>query len=208
MTTAPQHNEKPQQPWLAYKRAMVVVAHPDDAEFAFGGTLAKLVTEGMELAYVICTNGDKGSSDPEMTSSRLAIIREREQRDARAREQQQRRDQAEPEGVRVLVPARPLQPVAVLPRALIAVGAAGGAWKSSGDRGTSSTQLSTPSSSPMKTVNRMTISIPPYSAAAGAVLPVASSPSASAHGSSGAGAPRRALIARLIANNRKPSPMA
>ena len=84
MTTAPHQNEKPEQPWLAYKKAMVIVAHPDDAEFGFGATLAKLVKEGMELAYVLCTNGDKGSSDPEMTSLHLAIIREQEQRAAAA----------------------------------------------------------------------------------------------------------------------------
>ena len=82
MTTEPQQNENPAQPWLVYKRAMVVVAHPDDAEFGCGGTLAKLVKEGMELAYVLCTNGNKGSNDPEMTSDRLAVIREQEQRDA------------------------------------------------------------------------------------------------------------------------------
>ena len=61
---------------------MVVVAHPDDAEFGCGGTMAKLVKEGMELAYVICTNGNKGSNDLSMTSDRLAVIREQEQRDA------------------------------------------------------------------------------------------------------------------------------
>ena len=84
MTTEQPQNEKPDQPWLAYTRAMVVVAHPDDAEFGFGGTLAKLVKEGMELAYVICTNGNKGSGDPDMTSPRLAVIREQEQRAASA----------------------------------------------------------------------------------------------------------------------------
>ncbi len=84
MTTEPQNDEKPEQPWLAYKRAMVVVAHPDDAEFGFGGTLVKLVKEGMELAYVMCTSGDKGSRDLDMTSSRLTTIREREQREAAA----------------------------------------------------------------------------------------------------------------------------
>ena len=84
MTVEPSDNRKPDQPWLAYKRAMVIVAHPDDAEFGYGGTLAKLVKEGMELAYVICTNGNKGSSDPEMTSARLAVIREEEQRAASA----------------------------------------------------------------------------------------------------------------------------
>ena len=82
MTIAGQQNKQPNQPWLCYARAMVVVAHPDDAEFGFGRTLAKLVKEGMELAYVLCTNGDKGSGDPEMTVTRLATIREKEQRAA------------------------------------------------------------------------------------------------------------------------------
>ena len=84
MTTERPQNEDPNQPWLAYKRAMVVVAHPDDAEFGFGGTLAKIVKEGMQLAYVLCTSGDKGTGDPDMTSAQLAIIRQQEQRDASA----------------------------------------------------------------------------------------------------------------------------
>ena len=84
MTTERPQNEAPNQPWLAYKRAMVVVAHPDDAEFGFGGTLAKIVKEGMQLAYVLCTSGDKGTGDPDMTSAQLAIIRQQEQRDASA----------------------------------------------------------------------------------------------------------------------------
>ena len=82
MTTESPRNEDGNEPWLAYKRALVVVAHPDDAEFGFGGTLAKIVNEGMELAYVLCTNGDKGSSDPDITSLQLAITREQEQRAA------------------------------------------------------------------------------------------------------------------------------
>ena len=69
-------------PWDKHKRAMVVVAHPDDAEFGFAGTLARLTREGMELAYVLCTDGDKGTSDPDMTSERLAVIRREEQRAA------------------------------------------------------------------------------------------------------------------------------
>ena len=82
MTTQYPENENPSQPWLTYKRALVVMAHPDDAEFGCGGTLAKLVNNGMELAYVVCTNGNKGSNDLTMTSDRLAVIRESEQRGA------------------------------------------------------------------------------------------------------------------------------
>ena len=84
MSSNASENAIPSRPWLVYRRAMIVVAHPDDAEFGFGGTLAKLAGEGMVLAYVICTNGNKGSADPEMTSERLAGVREKEQRAASA----------------------------------------------------------------------------------------------------------------------------
>lgn len=64
--------------------AMVVVAHPDDAEFMVAGTVAKWAAAGCTVTYVIVTRGDKGSDDPEMTPSRLATIREAEQRAAGA----------------------------------------------------------------------------------------------------------------------------
>ena len=63
-------------------RVLVVVAHPDDAEFGCGGTVAKWVKEGREVAYVVLTNGDKGSADRGMTSERLARIRAEEQPNA------------------------------------------------------------------------------------------------------------------------------
>ncbi len=61
---------------------LVIVAHPDDAEFICGATVARWCAEGREVNYVLATSGDKGSSDPEMTSERLAAIREKEQRQA------------------------------------------------------------------------------------------------------------------------------
>lgn len=64
------------------KSAMVVVAHPDDAEFLAAGTVAKWCRAGSEVTYVVVTKGDKGSDDPDMTPSQLAKIREKEQRDA------------------------------------------------------------------------------------------------------------------------------
>jgi len=63
----------------APKRVMVVTAHPDDAEFGCAGTIANWIINGSQVIYVVCTNGDKGSSDPEMTSERLADIRRQEQ---------------------------------------------------------------------------------------------------------------------------------
>lgn len=44
--------------------------------------VASWTRQGREVVYVVCTNGDKGSSDPQMTSERLAEIRRREQLDA------------------------------------------------------------------------------------------------------------------------------
>lgn len=63
-------------------RVLVIVAHPDDAEFGAGGTLARWAREGREVFLAVTTNGDKGSSDPEMTSERLMRLREEEQREA------------------------------------------------------------------------------------------------------------------------------
>lgn len=65
-----------------HERALVITAHPDDAEFGAGGTIARLVQQGTQVAYVIVTSGNKGSSDRAMTPQRLAAIREAEQRNA------------------------------------------------------------------------------------------------------------------------------
>jgi len=58
---------------------MVVSPHPDDAEIGAGGTIASWVKLEREVILVVCTNGDKGSSDPDMTSERLPQIRRQEQ---------------------------------------------------------------------------------------------------------------------------------
>ena len=65
-----------------FSRAMVVVAHADDAEWGCSGTVARWCAEGWDVAYVICTDGSKGSDNPAMTSSQLVKIREDEQREA------------------------------------------------------------------------------------------------------------------------------
>ncbi len=58
---------------------LVVVAHPDDAEFGAAGTVARLIREGKKVVYIVCTSGEKGTSDRTMKPTRLAEIREREQ---------------------------------------------------------------------------------------------------------------------------------
>lgn len=64
------------------RRILVIVAHPDDAEFGCAGSVAHWVDEGCEVFYCLLTNGDKGSADPAMTPERLAAVREEEQRAA------------------------------------------------------------------------------------------------------------------------------
>jgi len=61
---------------------LVVVAHPDDAEFGAGGTVARWVREGRQVAYVVCTSGEKGTQDRSIDPRRLAEIREGEQQAA------------------------------------------------------------------------------------------------------------------------------
>ncbi|MCL0044421.1 PIG-L family deacetylase [Dehalococcoidia bacterium] len=60
------------------QRAMVVFAHPDD-EIGCAGTIATWAKGGTEVAFVLCTNGDKGTEDLELTPYLVAQTREREQ---------------------------------------------------------------------------------------------------------------------------------
>jgi LmbE family N-acetylglucosaminyl deacetylase len=62
--------------------AMVIIAHPDDAEFTVAGTVVTWTQAGCRVTYVICTDGNAGSHEPGMTRERLAEIRRREQRAA------------------------------------------------------------------------------------------------------------------------------
>jgi len=64
------------------ERVLVVAAHPDDIEFGAAGTVARWVTEGATVGYLLVTRGDKGSDDPTTDMAALAELREREQRAA------------------------------------------------------------------------------------------------------------------------------
>lgn len=61
---------------------LVIQAHPDDAEFLCGGTVARLVAEEHDVDYLFISRGEQGSNDPTMTSDRIAAMREQEQRRA------------------------------------------------------------------------------------------------------------------------------
>ncbi len=62
------------------KRVLVLVAHPDDAEFFAGGTIARFVAEGAQARYVIAADGRRGSFT--QPSEALAHVRQEEARRA------------------------------------------------------------------------------------------------------------------------------
>jgi LmbE family N-acetylglucosaminyl deacetylase len=64
------------------ERALVVISHPDDAEFGAAATIAQLTAAGVRVDYVVTTDGSKGTEDPDMTPEELASTRMAEQRDA------------------------------------------------------------------------------------------------------------------------------
>ncbi|MBI4220040.1 MAG: PIG-L family deacetylase, partial [Chloroflexi bacterium] len=64
------------------ERAMVVFAHPDDAEIGAGAVAAAWAKRGCEVTFVLCTNGGSGSGDPSMESRTLVGLRRQEQHEA------------------------------------------------------------------------------------------------------------------------------
>jgi LmbE family N-acetylglucosaminyl deacetylase len=66
------------------ERALVIAAHPDDADFGSAGTVAGWTERGIEVAYCIITSGDAGGFDPAVPRSEIPQIREAEQRAAAA----------------------------------------------------------------------------------------------------------------------------
>jgi LmbE family N-acetylglucosaminyl deacetylase len=63
---------------------MLIVAHPDDADFGPAGTAARWIDAGSVGWLVCCTSGDQGGEDPDADPLELAALREKEQRAAAA----------------------------------------------------------------------------------------------------------------------------
>lgn len=64
------------------KVVLGVGAHPDDMDFTSSGTIAKMVEEGWDAYYLICTDGSRGSRLHHTTHEELAITRRNEQKEA------------------------------------------------------------------------------------------------------------------------------
>ena len=68
--------------WENVRRVLVILAHPDDPDFTCGGTAILMARAGIEITYMILTNGDKGNHNPEVTRNQLIALRKLEQRAA------------------------------------------------------------------------------------------------------------------------------
>src|SRR6202140_1250100 len=61
------------------RRALCIVAHPDDIEFYCAGVVLLMTRHGAAVDFVLATSGDKGSRDASKSRAKVARIREREQ---------------------------------------------------------------------------------------------------------------------------------
>ena len=66
----------------AFARALVVFAHPDDAEFTCAGTVAKWAQAGTVVEYVCATDGSHGWNDAGIGRDEIVRIRREELRAA------------------------------------------------------------------------------------------------------------------------------
>jgi LmbE family N-acetylglucosaminyl deacetylase len=62
--------------------ALAIGAHPDDVEFGCGATLAKWAAAGSHVHHLVCTDGSKGTWDPDTDVAALVATRQDEQRRA------------------------------------------------------------------------------------------------------------------------------
>lgn len=60
---------------MGFSSALVLFAHPDDAEFSCGGTVARWAREGCEIHYVCVTDGSAGSNDRDTTREGMREVR-------------------------------------------------------------------------------------------------------------------------------------
>jgi LmbE family N-acetylglucosaminyl deacetylase len=65
-----------------FSTVLLVGPHPDDAEFACGGTIARWVSEGKKVILCVVANGAQGANDPTVDREELIRLRQQEQREA------------------------------------------------------------------------------------------------------------------------------
>ncbi|MFI6320688.1 PIG-L deacetylase family protein [Nonomuraea sp. NPDC050556] len=60
-------------------RVLTVTAHPDDVDFGASGTIAQFVDRGVEVTYLVVTDGDAGGNERTLDNTGMAELRRAEQ---------------------------------------------------------------------------------------------------------------------------------
>ena len=71
-------------PRQAAERVLIVIAHPDDAEFWAGGTIARWTDAETEVTYCVLSDGEAGGFDPVVPRSQIPEVRRGEQAEGAA----------------------------------------------------------------------------------------------------------------------------
>jgi LmbE family N-acetylglucosaminyl deacetylase len=65
--------------WNGPKKILIILAHPDDPEFFMGATIARWAEAGHDISYCLLTPGERGTSEPEITTEEVGKQRRVEQ---------------------------------------------------------------------------------------------------------------------------------
>lgn len=60
-------------------KVLVVTAHPDDVDFGAAGSIALFTDRGVEVTYLIVTDGDAGGNERTLDNTGMAALRREEQ---------------------------------------------------------------------------------------------------------------------------------
>lgn len=66
------------------ERVLAVMAHPDDVDFGWAGSVAVMTDAGIDVVYCLVTDGDAGGSETGIPREEMAALRRDEQRAAAA----------------------------------------------------------------------------------------------------------------------------
>ncbi len=73
---------KMEEPFKDVSKVLCIEPHPDDCVIALGGTIKKLVDGGIEVVYLLLTDGSMGTTDDGISRHELALTRLQEERES------------------------------------------------------------------------------------------------------------------------------
>jgi len=69
-------------PFKDVEKVLCIEPHPDDCVIGLGGTIKKLTSAGIEVIYLLLTDGSMGTTDDGISNHELALTRLREEKES------------------------------------------------------------------------------------------------------------------------------